>query len=166
MFHFSNLFTIHFTCSQKTTFETSLLNIHLKHYIHFEPGNELAHTKRLRYWRFIDSSISIPCVRSLLFIHVINLGDDMPGSIMLDERVEVSIVGADRVILHVNANHRSCRRYPEYVDPSIDVGSGAVLADKVVEVLNRAAEQLAVGEAIHNGVFVEGLGEAGDVADA
>ena len=90
----------------------------------------------------------------------------MPGAIELDERVEVRIVGADRVILHVNAHHRRCGRYREYVEPGLDVGRTAVLADKVVEVLDRAAEQLAIGEAIHDGVLMEGLGEAGDVANA
>ncbi len=97
---------------------------------------------------------------------MINLGDDMPGAIKFDERVEVRIVGADYVILHVNADHRSRRRYREHVESSLDVGSGAVLLDKVIEALDRAAEQLAIGEAIHDGVFVEDLGEGGDVADA
>lgn len=105
-------------------------------------------------------------VRPLLFIHVINLGNDVPGAIELDECVEVRIVGADRVILHIDTHHRRRRRYCEHVEPSLDVRRGAVLLDKVVEVLYRASEQLAIGEAIHDGVLVEGLGEAGDVADA
>ena len=52
---------------------------------------------------------------SLPFIHVINLGDDLPGAIDFDERVEVRIVGADRVLLHVDAHHRSRRRDREHV---------------------------------------------------
>ena len=90
----------------------------------------------------------------------------MPGAIVLDERMEVSIVGADRIILHVNAHHRRRRRYRKHVEPGLNVGRSAVLADKVVEVLDWAAEQLAIGEAIHDGGLVEGLSEAGDIADA
>ena len=97
---------------------------------------------------------------------MIDLGDDVPGAIELDERVEVRVVGADRVLLHVDAHHRRRRRDREHVEPRLDVGRSAVLLDKVVEVLDRAAEQLAIGEAIHHGVLVEGLGEAGDAADA
>ena len=79
-------------------------------------------------------------MRSLLFIHVINLGDDVPGAIVLDERMEVRIVGADRIILHVNTHHRRRRRYRKHVEPRLDVGRSAVLADKVVEVLDSATE--------------------------
>ncbi len=97
---------------------------------------------------------------------MINLGDDVPSTIELDERVEVRVVGADCVLLHVDAHHRRRRRDREHIEPRLDVRRGAILLDKVVEVLDRAAEQLAIGEAIHDGVLVEGLGEACGVADA
>jgi hypothetical protein len=83
----------------------------------------------------------------VLYVHVINLGDDVPGAIKLDERVEVRVVGADRVLLHVDAHHRRRRRHREHVDPRLDVWRSAVLLDKFIEVLDRAAEQLAIGEA-------------------
>ena len=60
---------------------------------------------------------------------MINLGYDVPDPIELNERVEVRIVGTDRVILHVNAHHHRRRRYRKHVDPRLDVGSGAVFAD-------------------------------------
>jgi hypothetical protein len=69
---------------------------------------------------------------------VINLGDDVPGAIKLDERVEVRVVGADRVLLHVDAHHRRRRRHREHVDPRLDVWRSAVLLDKFIEVLDRA----------------------------
>ena len=97
---------------------------------------------------------------------MINLGDDMPGAIVRDERMEVRIFGADRVFLHVNADHPRRRCDSENIEPSLDVGRRAVLADKVVEVLDRATEQLAIGEAVHNGVLVEGLGEAGNTLNS
>jgi hypothetical protein len=105
-------------------------------------------------------------VRSLLFIHVIDLGDNVPGAIEFDESVEVRIVGADRVILHVNAHHRRRRRDSENIEPSLDVRSGAVLLDEVVEVLDWTTEHLAICEAVHHGVLVEGLGQIGDAADS
>ena len=103
--------------------------------------------------------------RSLPFIHVINLGDDVPGAIDFDERVEVRVVGADRVLLHVDAHHRSRRRDRKHVEPRLDVWRGAVLLDKVIEVLDWSTKQLTIGEAVHYGVLVEGLDDAGDAAD-
>jgi hypothetical protein len=101
----------------------------------------------------------------LPIVHVINLGDDVPVVIMLDERVEVRVVGADRVSLHIYAHH--CRRwgYCEHVDPRLDVWCSAVFLDKVIEVLDRAAEQLVIREAIHYGVLVEGLSKTGNASD-
>ena len=83
----------------------------------------------------------------LPFIHLKNLGNDVPGAVELDESVEVGVVGADRVFLHVHTHHRRRRRNREHVDPRLDVRRGAVLFDTVVEVLDRAPEQLAIGEA-------------------
>jgi hypothetical protein len=40
---------------------------------------------------------------------VINLGDDVPGAIKLDERVEVRVVAADRVPLNIDTHN--CRRW-------------------------------------------------------
>ena len=97
---------------------------------------------------------------------MINLRDDVPSAIEFDERVEVRVVGADCILLHVNAHHCRRPRNRENVKPRLDVGRGAVLLDKVVKVIDRAAEQLTIGEAVHYGVLVEGLGEAGDTADA
>jgi len=71
---------------------------------------------------------------------VINLGDDVPGPIKFDERVEVRVFDVDRVTLDVDAHYRSRRRNSEHIDPSLDVGRGAMLLDKVVEVLDRATE--------------------------
>ena len=104
--------------------------------------------------------------RSLLFIHVINLGDDMPGAIVLGERVEVRIVGADRVILHVYANHRRRRCDSENIEPRLTSRRGAFLLDKVIEVFDWATEHLAICEAVHHGVLVEGLGEAGNTLNS
>ena len=75
-------------------------------------------------------------VPSRLFIHVINLGDDVPGAIEFDERVEICIVSADRVILHVYPDHRSRRCDSENIDSRLDVRRVAVLLDKVIEVLD------------------------------
>ena len=75
-------------------------------------------------------------VRSFLFIHVINLGDDVPSAIEFDERVEICIVGADRVILHVYPDHRGSRCDSENIDSRLDVRRVAVLLDKVIEVLD------------------------------
>lgn len=97
---------------------------------------------------------------------MIYLGDDVPGAIYLDERVKVRIVGTNCVILHVDAHNRRRRCYREHVKPSLDVRRGAVLLDKFVEVFDWTAEQFSIGEAIHDGVLVESLGEAGDVANA
>ena len=102
--------------------------------------------------------------RSLPFIHVINLGDDVPGAIDFDERVEVRVVGADRVLLHVDAHHRSRRRDSEHVEPRLDVWRGAVLLDKVIEVLDWSTKQLKLVKPYIT-AFVEGLDEAGDAAD-
>jgi hypothetical protein len=49
-----------------------------------------------------------------LLIMSLNLGEDVPGAIELGERVEVCIVGANRVIFHVNAHHRRRRRYCDF----------------------------------------------------
>lgn len=89
----------------------------------------------------------------------------MPGVIVLDKRMEVSIVGANRVLLHVDANHRRRRRDRKNVKPRLDVGGRAILLYKVVKVLDWAAEQLAISETVHHGVLMEGLGETGDAAD-
>jgi hypothetical protein len=51
-----------------------------------------------------------------LLIMGLNLGEDVPGAIELGERVEVRIVGANRVIFHVNAHHRRRRRYCDHVE--------------------------------------------------
>ena len=105
-------------------------------------------------------------MRSFLFIHVINLGDDTPGAIEFDERVEIRIVGADRVLLHIYSDHRRRRCDCENIEPRPDIRRGAVLLDKVVEVFDWATEHLAICEAVHHCVLVEGLGEAGNVADS
>jgi hypothetical protein len=55
--------------------------------------------------------------------------------------------------------------YREHVDPRLDVWRSAIFLDKVIEVLDRAAKQLAIHEAIHYGVLVEGLGKIGNAAD-
>ena len=70
-----------------------------------------------------NDSISFSESLLLFFIHVINLSDDAPGAIEFDERVEVRIVGSNRVILHVDAHHRCRRRYRKHVEPRLDVGA-------------------------------------------
>lgn len=62
---------------------------------------------------------------------MINLGDDMPGAIALDERVEVRIVGADRVILHVYAHHRSRRCNSENIEPVLISGAVPFFSTKL-----------------------------------
>jgi hypothetical protein len=51
--------------------------------------------------------------------------------------VELCVVGADRVPLHIDANHCRRWRYLEHVDSRLDVWRGAVFLDKVIEVLDR-----------------------------
>jgi hypothetical protein len=55
---------------------------------------------------------------------------------------------------------------PSKKKTGIDVRRGAVVLDKFVEVFDWAAKQLAIGEAIHDGILVKGLDEAWNVADA
>jgi hypothetical protein len=62
----------------------------------------------------------------------VNPGDDVPGAIKLDECVEVSVVGADRVPLHIDAHHCRRWRYREHVDPRLDVWRSAVFLDNLV----------------------------------
>jgi hypothetical protein len=83
----------------------------------------------------------------------------MRGAIMLDKRMEVRIVGADHVLLHVDADHRRRRRDRKNVKPRLDVRGRAILLYKVVKVLDWAAEQLAFNETVHYGVIMEGLGQ-------
>jgi hypothetical protein len=55
--------------------------------------------------------------------------------------------------------------YREHVDPRLDDWRSAVFLDKVIEILDRAAEQLAIHEAIHYGILVERQGKIGNAAD-
>lgn len=102
----------------------------------------------------------------LPFVHVKDFRDDLPGSIDLEEGVEIGVVGTNRIFFHVDTHHCSRWRYREHIDPRFNAGSGAVLLDKVVEILDRAAEQLTIGEAVHHCVGVERLGDAFNAADA
>ena len=102
----------------------------------------------------------------LPFVHVINFGYDMPGAIDLDERVEVRIVGADRILFHVDTHHSGCRCNSEYVDSCLDIRRSPVFLDKVVEVFDRTAEQLAISKTVHHGVVVKCVGDTSDTANA
>ena len=98
---------------------------------------------------------------------MINLGYDAPSAIEFDERVEICVVCTNSVLLHVNTHHRSRWRNSEHIDTRLDVRRGPIFLYKVVEVLDRSSEQLTiVGEAVHYGVLMESLGDAGDAANA
>ena len=76
----------------------------------------------------------------LSFVHVINLGDDLPRTIKLDERVEVCVVGADRILLHVDTHYRCSWCNSEYVDSCLDIRRSSVFLDKAIEVFDRTAK--------------------------
>ena len=105
-------------------------------------------------------------LRPLPLVHVINFGDDTPSAIDLDERVKICVVGADRIILHVDTHHSRRWRNSEYVYLRLDVRCGSIFLNKVIEVLDRAAEHLVIGEAVHYGLLVKSLRDFGDAADA
>ena len=67
--------------------------------------------------------------------------------------------------LILDGDHRA-RCDSENIEPRLDVRRGAVLLDKVIEVLDWATEHLAICEAVHHGVLVEGLGEAGNTLNS
>src|SRR5687768_8521865 len=76
----------------------------------------------------------------LSFVHVINLGDDLPRTLKLDERVEVRVVGADRILLHVNTHYRGSWCNSEYVDSCLDIRRSSVFLNKVIEVFDRTTK--------------------------
>ena len=89
-----------------------------------------------KYCHFLeDGLLNEVATCPLPSVHVINLGDDVPGAIKLDECVEVSVVAADHVPLHIDAHHCRRWRYGEHVDSRFDVWRSAVFLDKVMEVL-------------------------------
>ncbi len=77
--------------------------------------------------------------------------------------MKVRTVSANSVIPHVNAHHRRRQCYCKHVEPSLDVGRGAVLLDKFIEVIDWTTVHLAIGEPIHDSILVEFIGEAYDV---
>ncbi|MNG40067.1 hypothetical protein D3C84_1284970 [compost metagenome] len=62
---------------------------------------------------------------------MINLGDHLPCAVNFDQGQIVIVVGADRILLHIDT-HYSCRRSDsQHVESGRDFGGIAVLLNEI-----------------------------------